>query len=208
MTLGDRSNRLRGRHDLPILRAVDRRPIRRAGRHCRLSRDAGACRKSACRRWSGARSFAIVGAMFIGGTAFVAWPSWPTPPVYRASGAVAPAQPRSHGRDTPAVKQRRSVVVGFKRIGRRPMVGSTERSSGAASERADQFGALRPAGQSSVKAVVIVVRRSGLAARPPFSTPRFLSLRSNSPTSCAGNRRPPRLLPRMLFSARDAPGLS
>ena len=47
------------------------------------------------------------------------------------------------------------------------------------------------AGQSSVQnAEVIVVRRSGLAARPPFSAPRILSLGSNSTTSCSRQSMP------------------
>jgi hypothetical protein len=39
-------------------------------------------------------AFAIVGAMFVGGTAFVRMAAMPTSPVARQIGAVAPAQPR------------------------------------------------------------------------------------------------------------------
>ena len=47
-------------------------------------------------------TFAIVGAMFVGGTAFVRMAAMATPPVAKQIGAVAPAQPRM----TAATKQR------------------------------------------------------------------------------------------------------
>ena len=50
-------------------------------------------------------AFAIFGAMFVGGTAFVRMAAMATSPFTKQARAVAPAQPRIDDRDKPAVKQ-------------------------------------------------------------------------------------------------------
>ena len=101
-SLRERSHSSRARPPLPPCRSPvsarsDRPPLRRAGRYRRLPCNTRLWLKSACPRRAGAKCSLIVGAIFVGGTAFVRVAAMATPPAAGHIGAVAPAQPRIDG---------------------------------------------------------------------------------------------------------------
>ena len=180
----------------PVATRSDRHPIRGARRHCRLPRNAGACPNRRPLDEPGAKSFAIVGAMFVGGTAFVRMAAMATSPVTRHVGAVAPGSATDHGRDKHSGKAGRSVVSALS--GWASSDGwLDQRSSGAASSGADHFGpSARPDNRASKRRSSLCGVLVWLRGLPSQRRGLFLYARTLRPL-VLGNRCRPRLLPQI-----------
>ena len=103
-------------------------PAAIAGYHATL-----ALPKSACRRRAGAKSFAVVGAIFVGGTAFVRMAVMATPPAAGQHWRGGAGSAADDGRDQTGVKQAdpsASPLSGIGVVGR----SARPRTSGAALE--------------------------------------------------------------------------